>query len=108
MIISVASTKGGTGKTTAALQVALYLLTKEKKKVCLVDADIQGSSWLAIQSREKAGRTPALRTEVITSGDDILTSVPKLSVTRPSSTTFTPMALMRWLRALGVSTSKAI
>ena len=79
MIISVASTKGGTGKTTAALQVALYLLTKEKKKVCLVDADIQGSSWLAIQSREKAGRTPALRTEVITSGDDILTSVPKLA-----------------------------
>ena len=66
MIIAVASTKGGTGKTTAALQVALYLLVQKKAKVCLVDADVQGSSNLAIQSREKNLVSPKLRTEVIT------------------------------------------
>ena len=79
MIIAVASTKGGTGKTTAALQVALYLLVQKKAKVCLVDADVQGSSNLAIQSREKNLVSPKLRTEVITDGGEILTRVPKLN-----------------------------
>lgn len=79
MIIAVASTKGGTGKTTATLQVALYLLVQKKAKVCLVDADVQGSSNLAIQSREKNLVSPKLRTEVITDGREILTRVPKLN-----------------------------
>ena len=79
MIIAVASTKGGTGKTTAALQVALYLLVQKKAKVCLVDADVQGSSNLAIQSREKNLVSPKLRTEVITDGREILNRVPKLN-----------------------------
>lgn len=79
MIIAVASTKGGTGKSTAALQVALYLLVQKKAKVCLVDADVQGSSNLAIQSREKNLVSPKLRTEVITDGREILNRVPKLN-----------------------------
>ena len=33
MIIAVASTKGGTGKTTAALQVALYLLVQKSESL---------------------------------------------------------------------------
>ncbi len=79
MIIAVASTKGGTGKTTAALQVALYLLVQKKKKVCLIDADIQASSYLAIESREKAGLSPVLRVEAITSGSELLKRIPKLA-----------------------------
>ena len=50
MNIVVANTKGGTGKTTTAVQLALYL-TGIGKKVLLVDADIQGSAFKALAER---------------------------------------------------------
>lgn len=52
MNIVVANTKGGTGKTTTAVQLALYL-TGIGKKVLLVDADIQGSAFKALAERGK-------------------------------------------------------
>ncbi|PMD87571.1 chromosome partitioning protein ParA, partial [Siphonobacter sp. BAB-5405] len=43
MILTVGGTKGGSGKTTLATNIAIYL-AKEGRSVMLVDADEQGSS----------------------------------------------------------------
>ncbi|MBL7086189.1 MAG: P-loop NTPase, partial [Candidatus Cloacimonetes bacterium] len=41
MKISVASGKGGTGKTTFAVNFSLFLNNKNKNKVVLVDLDVE-------------------------------------------------------------------
>ena len=59
MILTVGNTKGGVGKTTLAVQVALSWAIAERD-VLLVDADRQGSAGLVVAVRSEAGRAPGL------------------------------------------------
>jgi chromosome partitioning protein len=59
MILTVGNTKGGTGKTTLAVQLAIAL-ARTGRDVLLVDGDRQGSAQTAIAIRTDAGRQPAL------------------------------------------------
>ena len=59
MILTVGNTKGGTGKTTLAVQLAVTL-ARAGRDVLLVDGDTQGSAQTAIAIRTDAGRQPAL------------------------------------------------
>ena len=59
MILVVGNTKGGVGKTTLALQLALARRLAGRD-VLLIDADRQGSAQIAATMRAEAGRTPAL------------------------------------------------
>ena len=52
MVITVASTKGGVGKSTIAVNLAVEA-AKDGKRVLLVDSDIQGSSIGFRAAREK-------------------------------------------------------
>ena len=59
MIVTVGNTKGGVGKTTLAVQLALSWAIAGRD-VLLVDADRQGSAGLVVAVRSEAGRTPGL------------------------------------------------
>lgn len=59
MILAVANTKGGVGKTTIAFLLALAR-ARTGRDVWLVDADPQGSASTAATVRADAGRTPVL------------------------------------------------
>jgi cellulose biosynthesis protein BcsQ len=59
MIVTIGNTKGGVGKTTIAVQVAL-VRRLAGRDVLLVDADRQGSAQAAAMLRAEAGRMPAL------------------------------------------------
>jgi chromosome partitioning protein len=59
VILAVANTKGGTGKTTIAFLLALAR-SRAGRDVWLVDADPQGSASTAAMVRADAGRTPVL------------------------------------------------
>jgi chromosome partitioning protein len=59
VIVTVGNTKGGVGKTTLALQLALARRLAGHD-VLLVDADRQGSAQMAVAIRSEAGRQPEL------------------------------------------------
>ncbi|MFL5286227.1 MAG: ParA family protein [Rhodopila sp.] len=59
MIVTVGSTKGGVGKTTIALQLALAR-TLAGSSVLLADGDRQGSALTAVSMRSEAARSPGL------------------------------------------------
>src|SRR4051812_3825836 len=59
MIVTIGNTKGGVGKTTLALQLALGRRLGGRD-VLLVDADRQGSAQTAATLRAEASRSPAL------------------------------------------------
>jgi chromosome partitioning protein len=59
MILTVGSTKGGVGKSTLAVLLAVTR-ARAGRDVLLVDGDAQGSAQKAIASRAEAGRQPAL------------------------------------------------
>ncbi|MEO9190459.1 MAG: AAA family ATPase [Acetobacteraceae bacterium] len=59
MIVTVGNTKGGVGKTTLAMQLALSRRLAGRD-VLLIDADRQGSAQTAVSIRAEAGRAPAL------------------------------------------------
>lgn len=59
MILTVGNTKGGVGKTTLALQLAISC-ARAGRDVLLVDGDRQGSAQTALAKRAEAGRLPAL------------------------------------------------
>jgi chromosome partitioning protein len=59
VILAVANTKGGVGKTTIALQLAIFR-ARSGADVLLVDGDVQASAITAITLRAEAGREPAL------------------------------------------------
>ena len=61
MIITVGNTKGGVGKTTVALNLAIARATAGKD-VWLVDGDRQGTASTALQLRSEAGREPTIST----------------------------------------------
>lgn len=67
MIITVGNTKGGVGKTTLALNLAIAR-TMAGKDVWLIDGDRQGSASLALQVRYEGGRTPTVSTAQYTDG----------------------------------------
>lgn len=88
MIVLVGNTKGGVGKTTLAVQIAIAR-ARMGRDVWLVDGDAQGTAAAAIQSRADAELTPAiacslyddarqLRTQVSQQGkkyDDVILDV---------------------------------
>lgn len=59
MILTVGNTKGGVGKTTLALQIALAR-AHAGRDVWLVDGDRQGTALTAVSIRAEAERTPAI------------------------------------------------
>jgi chromosome partitioning protein len=59
MILTIGNTKGGTGKTTLAVQLAISL-ARAGRDVLLVDGDRQGSAQTAIAMRTDSGKLPAL------------------------------------------------
>ncbi len=59
MIVSVLNTKGGVGKTTLALNLALAQALAGRK-VWLIDGDRQATAQQAIAQRIEAGREPAI------------------------------------------------
>lgn len=59
MIVTVGNTKGGVGKTTLSVQIAIARALAGRS-VWLVDGDRQGTAMSAISLRDEAGRLPAL------------------------------------------------
>jgi chromosome partitioning protein len=59
MIVMIGNTKGGVGKTTIAVQLALARRLAGRD-VLLIDADRQGSAQNAAMLRAESGRSPAL------------------------------------------------
>ena len=59
MIITVGNTKGGVGKTTLAVQLAI-MRALAGREVWLIDGDRQGTAVAAIAARSEAARTPGL------------------------------------------------
>ncbi|AVR70946.1 MULTISPECIES: AAA family ATPase [Pseudomonas aeruginosa group] len=60
MIVIVGGNKGGSGKTTTVLNLAVALARREGKEVCLVDADPQRSSAKWHAEREESQILPAI------------------------------------------------
>ena len=67
MIVTVGNTKGGVGKTTLALNIALARAL-QGCDVWLVDADRQGTAQLAIGLRSEAEQLPAIACSQYTEG----------------------------------------
>ena len=59
MIIAVGNTKGGVGKTTLAVQLAIIRATAGRE-VWLIDGDRQGTAAAAIAARSEAGKLPGI------------------------------------------------
>lgn len=59
MIIAVGNTKGGVGKTTLAVQLAIIRATAGRE-VWLIDGDRQGTAAAAIAARAEAGKLPGI------------------------------------------------
>lgn len=59
MIVTVGNTKGGVGKTTLALNLAIERALASRD-VWLIDGDRQGTAQTAISLRADAGRAPAI------------------------------------------------
>jgi chromosome partitioning protein len=74
MILALANSKGGVGKSTIAVHLAAWML-EQGKNLVFVDSDVQASSsgWLA----EAA---PEIKTVRLLTADDILEQLPKLAV----------------------------
>lgn len=75
MIVAVASTKGGTGKTTTAVQLALYRKLIDGRDVWLVDGDEQESSLIAISIRSDSEIEPPLPCSAYADGRQLLTQI---------------------------------
>ena len=64
MILTVGNTKGGVGKTTLAVSIAIAL-SLEGGNVWLIDADRQGSAKIAMSIRAQAGHQPFIQCDHI-------------------------------------------
>jgi chromosome partitioning protein len=73
-IILIGNTKGGIGKSTNAVQVAVGRAI-QGKDVLLVNADRQSSSSKAIGRRDEAGLTPSVTLVAYPDGDQLRTQV---------------------------------
>lgn len=73
-IITVASTKGGVGKTTISLNIAIGLALRGKD-TWLVDADLQATASLALTVRGESGRQPTIATAHYPDGGALVAQV---------------------------------
>jgi chromosome partitioning protein len=78
MILTVGNTKGGVGKTTLALQIALARAIAGRD-VLLVDADRQGSAQTAVSMRADGGRSPTLACVLYSEGKVLRAQVERQS-----------------------------
>jgi chromosome partitioning protein len=74
MIVTVGNTKGGVGKTTLAVQIALVWAI-EGYDILLVDADRQGSASQTVEVRAEAGVMPGLSCVSFPDGPALRTQV---------------------------------
>lgn len=70
MILTIGNTKGGVGKSTVALNLAVALATRGLS-VWLIDGDRQGTINTAMGIRSGAGRTPLIRCSYLPDGEDL-------------------------------------
>lgn len=73
-IITVGSTKGGVGKTTLALNIAIARALAGRD-VWLIDADRQGTASTALAIRGEAGKQPAIATAHYPEGGQLRTQL---------------------------------
>lgn len=73
-IITVGSTKGGVGKTTLALNIAIARAIAGRD-VWLIDADRQGTASTALAIRGEAGKLPAIATAHYPDGSQLRTQL---------------------------------
>lgn len=73
-IITVGSTKGGVGKTTLALNIAIAR-AMAGRDVWLIDADRQGTASTALAIRGEAGKLPAIATAHYSDGGQLRTQL---------------------------------
>lgn len=73
-IITVGSTKGGVGKTTLALNIAIARALAGRD-VWLIDADRQGTASTALAIRGEAGKRPAIATAHYPDGGQLRTQL---------------------------------
>lgn len=74
MIVTIGNTKGGVGKTTLAVHLAIAR-TLEGRDVLLVDGDRQGTAQMAIQIRAESGLNPGITCSVYPDGPVLRTQV---------------------------------
>ena len=74
MIVTVGNTKGGVGKTTLALNLAIAR-ARAGRDVWLVDGDRQGTALTAVAIRANAGHKPALASASYPEGSTLRTQV---------------------------------
>lgn len=72
MIVALTNSKGGVGKSTLAVHLAVWL-SEQGAKVALVDSDVQGSSSLWLHEA-----APEIKVVRLQTADDILDQVPKI------------------------------
>lgn len=73
-IVSFVNQKGGCAKSTTTVHFAVWLSTKQKKKVLLIDADAQRSSSTWIESMKTN-----IKTEVIQSAEVLFKEIPEIA-----------------------------
>ncbi len=74
MILTVGNTKGGVGKTTLALNIAIARALSGRD-VWLIDGDRQGTAQTAIALRAESGRLPAIACAQYADGTTLRTQV---------------------------------
>lgn len=80
MIVVVGATKGGVGKTTIALNLAIGRALEPNRKVWLVDGDRQATALTAIGSRSEATVEPMIAASLYCDGRDLRTQVKQQQV----------------------------
>jgi chromosome partitioning protein len=74
MILTIGNTKGGVGKTTLALNIAIAR-TMAGRDLWLIDGDRQGTSSTALAIRSEAGRLPSIATSQYVDGPTLRAQV---------------------------------
>jgi chromosome partitioning protein len=80
MIITVGNTKGGVGKTTLAVNLAIARALAGRD-VWLIDGDRQGTAQTAISIRAEAGHVPGIACASYPDGPTLRTQVQQQAMT---------------------------
>lgn len=94
MILALANSKGGVGKSTLAVHLAVWL-SEQGRRVALVDSDVQGSSsaWL----QEAAPTIHAVR---LVTPDDVVEQLPRIAAEFDYTVADGPAGLSEVTRAI--------